>query len=233
MKALLLAAGLGTRLRPITDTMPKCLVPINAKPLLEYWLDTLSKIGIEKCLINTHYKHKMVEDYISKSGYKDFCAVTFEKELLLTAGTLLKNKKFFISEPLMLIHADNLSICDYTAFIKAHKNRPKGCEITMMTFKTQHPENCGVVQLDDEGIVQEFYEKIKNPPTSLANAAVYIIEPSIFTFLESLEKDVIDFSTEVLPHYLGKIFTFHNDVYHRDIGTVDDYAQAQIDILKF
>ena len=70
MRAILLAAGLGTRLRPITDTIPKCLVPINGKPLIDYWLEQLTKAGIEKFLINTHYLHEQVESYIEPKRSK-------------------------------------------------------------------------------------------------------------------------------------------------------------------
>ena len=232
MKALLLAAGLGTRLRPVTNTIPKCLVPINGKPLLEYWLDNLSKVGINEFLINTSYLANQVEEYVSNSKYKDQITLVYEDELLNTGGTLLENKSFFNYESFMLIHADNLSFCDFDSFITTHYNRPKGTQITMMLFYTDAPKNCGVVTLDEKGVVEEFYEKVKNPPSNLANGAVYICEPSIFTFLESLDKKDIDFSNEVLPNYMGKINTFLNDQYHRDIGTIDSYAIAQIEILN-
>ncbi len=233
MKALLLAAGLGTRLRPVTNIVPKCLVPINAKPLLEYWLETLQKAGIKKCLINTHYKHTQVTTFIQNSSFSSFAECIYEKELLLTAGTLLKNSNFFDNQSLMLIHADNLSFCDYKAFIEAHHKRKKGCEITMMTFTTTTPKSCGIVELDADNIVQAFHEKVENPPSNLANGAVYIIEPTVIEFLRSLNKEKIDFSTEVLPHYIGKIQTFHNDIYHCDIGTLQAYAMAQIDVKNF
>ena len=230
MKALLLAGGLGTRLRPITDSIPKCLVPIHGKVLLEYWLENLSSVGIDEFLINTHYFHEQVESFIQNSKYKDKVTLSYEKELLNTGGTLLKNKDFFQDEPFMLIHADNLSFCDFDAFIASHRNRPNGCEITMMTFKTPDPSSCGIVELDSNLVVQKFYEKVQNPPSNLANGAVYICEPSLFDFLESLKKENIDFSNDVLPAFLGKINTFLNDVYHRDIGTLESYALSQIEI---
>jgi mannose-1-phosphate guanylyltransferase len=236
VKALLLSAGLGTRLRPVTDSMPKCLVPINGKPLLDYWLENLTKAGICKFLINTSYLHTKVEQFARNSNYKEKITLVYEDELLNTGGTILANKEFFTTvnnQPFILVHADNLSFCDFEAFIKAHENRPRNCEITMMTFKTDNPSSCGIVELDDFGIVQKFYEKVSNPPSNLANGAVYICEVSIFDFLESLQKKEIDFSNDVLPAYLGKINTFLNDVYHRDIGTIESYAMAQVEILDF
>jgi len=233
VKALLLAAGIGSRLRPITDTVPKCLVPINAKPLLEYWLDNLSNAGIDEFLINTHYLHEQVEDFVISSKHKEKITLVYEKELLNTGGTLLANRDFFDDEPFMLVHADNLCFCDLREFINAHKNRPHNCEITMMLFKSDNPSSCGIVELDERGVVQKFYEKVKNPPSNLANGAVYICEASLFDFLESLNKKDIDFSNNVLPRYLGKINTYLNNTYHRDIGNVESYAKAQIESLKF
>lgn len=241
MKALLLAAGKGTRLRPITNTIPKCLVPINGKPLLEYWLENLTQAGVNEFLINTSYLHTQVEEFVKNSSYKEKITLVYEEKLLNTGGTVLANKDFFLKESLkdkvnkskeafMLVHADNLSFCDFEAFMKAHNDRPQNCCITMMTFKTPNPSSCGIVELDSFGVVQQFYEKVQNPPSNLANGAVYICEPSIFDFLESLNKKEIDFSNDVLPAYLGKINTFLNDVYHRDIGTVESFAMAQIEI---
>jgi mannose-1-phosphate guanylyltransferase len=102
----------------------------------------------------------------------------------------------------------------------------------MMTYVTPTPETCGIVQLDNHGVVKAFYEKVKDPPGNLANGAVYILEPSVFDFLESFKKNKIDFSTDVLPRYLGRIYTFHNNVYHRDIGNLESYNQALIDVVK-
>ncbi|MBF0504237.1 MAG: nucleotidyltransferase family protein [Candidatus Omnitrophica bacterium] len=227
MKALLLAAGLGIRLRPVTDNIPKCLVPIQGRPLLAYWLRLLIEGGCQPLLVNTHYFADKVEGYINGSEYRSCVKTVYEGELLGTGGTVLKNRSFFGCDPFMLIHADNLSQFDVRAFIARHEARPAGCAITMMTFATPTPESCGVVELDDQGVVQAFHEKVKNPPGNLANGAVYILEGSVFDFLESLNKSKIDFSTEVLPYYLGKIYTFHNDVYHRDIGTLESYILAE------
>lgn len=226
MKALLLAAGLGVRLRPLTISIPKCLVPICGKPLLGYWLEMLGNSGVAPILVNLHYSADKVRSYLDACSFSKIISTVYEERLLGTAGTLLKNRDFFGQEPLMLVHADNLSRFDVKAFIGSHANRPLGCEITMMTFRTPDPKSCGIVDVDESGIVRSFYEKIDNPPSDLANGAVYIIEPSVFEFLDRLGKEVIDFSTEVLPHYMGRIFTFHNNNYHRDIGTMESYQAA-------
>jgi mannose-1-phosphate guanylyltransferase len=231
MRALLLSAGLGTRLRPVTNKVPKVLVPINAKPLLSYWLENLSQAGIERFLINTSYLHEQVESFVKNSPYKEKIKLVYESKLLNTGGALLANKEFFQYEDCMLVHADNLSFCDFNAFIKTHKNRPKECEITMMLFKSDSPSSCGIVELNKENIVVNFFEKVSNPPSNLANGAVYICTPAVMEFMESLGKNDVDFSLEVLPHFMGKIYTFLNDTYHRDIGTLESYGLAQVEIL--
>ena len=119
----------------------------------------------------------------------------------------------------MLKHTDNLSLFDTSAFIKSHTNRPENTDISMMTFITPTPECCGIVKINNWGIVKDFFEKIKNPPGNLANAAVFIIEPRVINYLSDLGKEEIDFSKEVISNYLGCIATFHNDIFHRDIGT--------------
>ena len=232
MKALLLAAGLGTRLRPLTNHIPKCLVEIAGKPLLEYWLEMLINGGVHPLLVNLHHHAERVKAFIENSSYKEFVATAFEEKLLGTGGTLLKNRLFFKTEsmaPLMLVHADNLSLFDLRAFVESHRNRPACCEMTMMTFTTPTPQSCGIIEKDKMGCVQAFHEKVPSPPGNMANGAVYILEPTVLTYLESLKKEFIDFSTEVLPYYLGRIYTFHNDVYHRDIGTLESYNTACVE----
>ncbi len=229
MKALLLAAGFGKRLLPITKNIPKCLVEFNGKPLLYYWIKMLIDAGISDILVNTHYLSKKVEDYIMNSEFRNYITIVYEDKLLGTGGTLLKNKYFFDNDSIILIHADNLSLFNFDEFIKAHENRPLNTEITMMTFKTDIPESCGIVNLDEDGIVTKFYEKSKENHGNLANAALFIIEPTIFDHLQKIKGTEIDFSKDVIPNYLNRINTFENKVYHKDIGTLDNYNKAKDD----
>lgn len=226
MKALLLAAGLGTRLKPLTDTIPKCLVPINGKPLLEYWLEMLVDAGIEDILVNTHYLADTVSTFIENSKFNKFVTIVYEPKLLGTGGTLLQNRALLDNDSVMLIHADNLSRFNMRSFIERHERRSSEAEITMMTFTTDDPQSCGIVELDQNELVIAFHEKVENPPGNLANGAVYILEPGIFDFLKAKGKKEIDFSNEVLPEYLHRIFTFYNSDYHRDIGNMKSYDTA-------
>ena len=229
MRALLLAAGFGTRLRPITDHMPKCLVKIQGQPLLAYWLEMLLPNGIERVLINKHYLPDAVDAFVKQSNWVNQIDMVYVPKLLGTGGTVLRNLNYFSDGPFMVAHADNLTRFEIDKFIDAHKHRASGTEITMMTFKTDAPQSCGIVDLDSRGVVQQFHEKVDSPPGNLANAAVYIFEPTVINFLAELGQDVVDISTEVLPAYLGRIQTFLNDDYHRDIGTPESLALAELE----
>lgn len=227
MRALLLAAGLGTRLRPITYRVPKCLLPVRGKPLLAYWLDLLLDAGIEHVLVNTHYLPEVVREFVSLSPWGARTTLVHEDRLLGTGGTILRNRDFLESGAFLVAHADNLTRFDVSAFLERHLTQPAGVEITMMTFDTDAPQTCGIVEEDARGVVIAFHEKVRNPPGTRANAAVYIFEPSMIDFLGSLGKEMIDLSTEVIPHFLGRICTFHNSDYHRDIGTPESLRKVE------
>jgi len=233
VRALLLAAGLGTRLRPLTDSLPKCLVPIHGRPLLDYWLELLFRGGIEAALINMHYLPAQVRNFVARSAWRDRITLSHEERLLMTGGTVLRNRAFFGERAFLVAHADNLSRFDVGAFVARHETRPAGVAITMMTFTTDAPQTCGIVVEDAGGIVREFHEKVARPPGNRANGAVYIFEPEVVDFLAALGKEAIDLSTEVLPAFMGRICTFHNAVYHRDIGNHESLRKAEAEFPRF
>jgi len=218
---------LGTRLRPLTNDIPKCLVPIRGKPLLGYWLDLLLGSDIERVLINTHYLPDKVRKFVDASGYRNRITLAHEEVLLGTGGTVLRNRAFFGNEPFIVAHADNLTRFDAREFVAQHRNRRPGIQMTMMTFDSDAPETCGIVEVDPAGVVVRFHEKVPNPPGTRANAAVYIFEPIVVDYIMSLGKEIVDLSTEVIPHFLGRIVSFHNAGYHRDIGTMNSLRLAE------
>jgi mannose-1-phosphate guanylyltransferase len=226
MRAILLSAGLGTRLRPMTDNIPKCLVPINGKPLLQIWLERLSAAGIGPFLVNTHYLSKQVEKFIEGSEFKDQVELVYEPELLGTAGTLIKNIDFFQGKDGLLIHADNYCLADFNAFIRAHENRPNICTMTMMTFRTDDPSSCGIVEIDDQGIVIGFHEKVELPPTNFANGAIYILSHDLIELAASKFSKILDISLELLPNLVHEIYTYETKNIFMDIGTIRNYDKA-------
>lgn len=226
MKTILLAAGFGTRLRPLTDNIPKCLVPIKGKPLLQIWLERLSDADFNFFLINTHYLSNQVNEFINGSKFKNKCFLKNESVLLGTAGTLLSNLNFIGEEECMLIHADNYCLADFKEFIRAHNQRPAYCLITMMTFRTDNPTSCGIIELDENKVVIGFHEKVESPPGNLANGAIYILSNELIKIISERFSTVTDFSTQILPHFIGKIYTYETSELFMDIGTPEAYLKA-------
>ena len=226
MRALLLAAGIGSRLRPLTDTTPKCLIPVHDRPLLDYWLDLVFEGGIERALLNTHWLAAQVRAHVAQSPWRQRIDLVHEDNLLGTGGTLLANRNWFVREPFLVAHADNLTDFDVAGFILAHRNRPAGCIMSMLGFRTDDPSSCGILELDPQKRVIAFHEKVKNPPGNLANGAVYIFEPDVIDDVAKLGKRVVDLSTEIIPNYLGRILCVETDGYHRDIGNPESLRRA-------
>lgn len=229
IKAILLAAGFGTRLRPITLNTPKCLVEINGKPLLAHWLEKLQNLGCSEVIINTHYLNKKVETFIKaydSGGMK--IKEYYEPNILGTAGTLLKNLDFFNDSIGLLIHADNFTNENLFEFINAHKNKPKDCLLTMLTFSTQDPSSCGIVKKDKLGRVLSFHEKSSENHGNCANAAVYAFDNSFIKELQYCPENTSDFSEEVLPLVINKIFTWHTNCFYIDIGNPESLLKANL-----
>jgi mannose-1-phosphate guanylyltransferase len=205
-------------------------MPIQKKALLEIWLDNLQQLGLEGVLVNLHAHSEIVKDFLARPKYKNWAAGVYESELLGTAGTIRQNLPYFAGQTTFFAHADNLCICDFDAFFDFHaRHRPKGTVITMMTFSTDTPQTCGIVELDDRSVVIKFHEKKAHPPGNKANAAIYLIEPVVLEWLRDHEA-VTDFSTEVIPEFLGKIATWHNPQIMRDIGSPEALLAAQKDL---
>jgi mannose-1-phosphate guanylyltransferase len=226
MRALLLAAGTGSRLMPLTATTPKCLVDINGRPLLDYWLELLFDAGIERVLLNTHWLADQVNDYVRTSRWAAKVDIVHEPALLGTGGTVLANKAWFQGEPFLLAHADNLTDFDVRGMIAAHRNGRSGQAMTMLGFRTDDPRSCGILELDARDTVVAFHEKVDNPPGNLANGAVYIFEPEVIDAITAKGRPVVDLSTEIIPGFLGRILCVETDGYHRDIGTPDSLRRA-------
>mgnify|MGYP005992572513 CR=1 FL=1 len=223
MKAILLCAGKGLRLRPYTNNIPKCLMPIKGKPLLEIWLEKLFSAGITNILINAHYLSDQVDNFINHSKYKKSITVVYEKKLLGTAGTLSKNISFFDNQDGIFLHADNYTLDNMKNFIKYHTNRPKDCLISMMTFETNDPLNCGIIKKNKNNVVTKFYEKKKGNYGNEANGAVYILSKEFQKlFLEKYSQSY-DFSSEILSSMENQIVAYKTDKLFIDIGSVDNY----------
>ena len=231
MKAFLLAAGLGTRLRPLTLSVPKCLVPINGKPLLQWWIELFRKHGISEVMINTSYLRDQVAEFIHKNNASNSGVTlyeTYEPQLLGSGGTVRNNKQFVQNEEsFMIAYADNLTDTDLSAFQTFHKDIciPKNGVLSMALFRTNVPKQCGIAELDSESRITAFTEKPEHPVSNLANAGIYIARSEIFNYLP--EAELLDFGKDVLPKFTGRMFGWENTGYLLDIGTPENYNKAQ------
>lgn len=219
MRALLLAAGFGTRLLPMTETIPKCLVKVGGRPIIEHWIQNLASDGFDRILINSHYMSNMLHDYLKRSEYRNLVEVAHEPTLLGTGGTIMRNKNFFEGSGGFVIHADNYTKIKLSNVYNAHKRRPPDCVMTMVTFRSDKPTECGICEVDNDGRVNNFHEKVDDPPSNLANAAIYYLEPECFDYVQNQKVGADDISRDMIPKLLGKIFTYQYSGPLIDIGT--------------
>jgi len=226
MRTILLSAGIGSRLYPLTSFTPKCLMKVGAKPILGIWLEKLTQSNFGPFLVNTHYLSENVASFIKNGPYKDQVKIVYEEELLGTAGTLLKNLNFFSGDDGLLLHSDNYCLEDLSNLKIAHMSRPLHCEITMMTFKTDDPTSCGIIELNNQNVVINFHEKSKEQKGDLANCAVYMISPKGIDFISKNCQGASDFSNDIIPEFIGKIYTYETKKTFIDIGTLERYAKA-------
>lgn len=229
-KAILLSAGFGTRLRPLTNTLPKCLVPINGKPLLQIWLEQLTENGIEEFLINSHYLSEQVYEFIEKSEFKGCVKIFHEPELLGTLGTLKSTLGFWGNENVLVAHADNLCICSWTNFQQKFFSKSDDALGTMMVFNTDTPKSCGIIEYNDSGLITAFHEKVDNPPSNLANGAIYLFDSRVIQLIEHSTLQESDISLHLIPKLLRKLNFWQTDGYLRDIGCLASLAKAESDM---
>lgn len=225
-QALLLAGGLGTRLRPITDGTPKCLVEIEGRSLMDYWFAALQDAGIRDVLINTHHLPEQVRQFIAGKNLQGFRAVeTFEMKLLGSAGTIAANPDWAgNADDVVIVYADNLSDVDIAELVATH--RAHGDPVTMLLFHAPNPCACGIAVLDGDGRVIDFAEKPAQPKSDLANAGVYVVTNAAWR--EIAEMSAFDLGFDVLPRFVGRMRGHIHRGYHRDIGNHEalDAARA-------
>jgi len=229
MKAFLLSAGKGTRLRPLTYHIPKCLIPINNRPLLDYWFELFQRHGIDEVLINTSHLSEKIKKYLKSIRYNIKLRITYEERLLGSGGTLKKNWDFIAGEKeFFIIYSDNLTNIDLTKMLEFHTSR--GCDFTLALTGVTNPHECGIVELNDDLRVISFQEKPDRPASDLAFAGIMISNQRLKDYLP--DKEVFDLGYDVLPNLKMVASGYVMDEYLMDIGTPERLRKAEDDVIK-
>lgn len=224
MKAFLLAAGHGTRLRPLTDATPKCLLPVRGVPMLSIWLELCHRHGIREVLINAHAHAGQVQDYLSAHRNGVETRLVDEPVLLGSAGTVLANRHWVAGERCFwILYADVLTNADLGRMMQFHLER-RGLA-TLGGYEVPDPERCGIMQVDAEGMVQGFVEKPKKPAGRLAFSGLMIANAALIEQIPANRP--ADLGFEVLPRLAGKANAWPVSDYLLDIGTLENYELAQ------
>ena len=226
MKAFILAAGHGTRLRFLTEHTPKCLLPIQGVPLLEIWLEQCRQSGITDVLVNAHAHAEQVSAFAARQSSKVRVHITQERELLGSAGTLAENGAFVTDEKeFFVLYGDVLTNADLQDLLRFHRERDVAA--TLGVYETAEPNRCGIVELDQRGTVRSFVEKPQEPKSHLAFAGIMVAGQEIFQFIP--RKRPADIGFDLLPKLVGKMAAMKLSGYLRDIGTMENYTAAQAD----
>lgn len=232
VKALLLAAGLGTRLRPLTNTVPKCLIPIAGRPLLDIWVRCLSAAGIREARINTHSLADMVRSHIGQINTKGQLHLleSYEAVLLGSAGTVTANVDLVDGADLVvIIYADNLSDIDLRPLIAFHRWHDD--PLTMVLFRAPNPRACGIAELDAEERIVSFIEKPAQPSSDLANAGLYVVDAAAYREIAAMK--AFDLGLDVLPRFVGRMRGWLWGGYYLDIGTHEALDRASREAAVF
>ena len=236
LKAMVMAAGVGSRLDPLTQDVPKPLVPIINRPVMDILFDMLLDISVTDVIANTHYlSEKIVNRYENNNMGINFNYV-FEKQLSGTAGGVKKCQFFFDKgDDFLVLSADGLSNADLKAAIKSHKDSGSIVSIGIKKIAMEEIPNFGVVVTDENGFISQFQEKpsIKDAKSDCINTGIYIFNYKVFEYIP--EDTFYDFAKNVFPDLLSKgikINTFPVDEYWSDIGTIDQYVQSTKDFFN-
>lgn len=235
MKAMVLAAGQGTRLRPITDSLPKALVPVAGRPMIDYPLLLLRHYGIREVIINLHHFGEKIENYLS-DGHRFGLKIHYskERELLDTGGGLLKAKPFLDGETFIVINTDALIDLNLAALIAYHGE--KKASVTLVLRADENADRYGSIDIDMDGKICRFLTtKAPHPPSGsiekLMFTGVQILEPRVFNFMDAgREARKFGTTTETFPRMLAAgegLYGFRFDGLWQDLGTPERIKQVE------
>lgn len=233
MKAMILAAGLGTRLRPLTDTIAKPMIPIVNKPVMEHVIELLARQGIRDLYVNVHYKADEIVDYFGNGKrWNVDLKYSHEEELAGTAGGLKRLESFFHKDSFLVFSSDLLTNIDLEPMIAFHKKRRALATIALT--RVEETSNYGIVKLDGSGRIAAFQEKPSRykAVSNLASCGIYMFEPEIFDYIPAGE--FYDFGNNLFPKLFSAgalLYGYEHDNYWLDIGRMGNYKDGNFDAL--
>jgi mannose-1-phosphate guanylyltransferase len=228
MRAMVLAAGLGTRLRPLTYEITKPMVPVLDRPVMEHIVELLERHGFDEVIANLHYFPDSIREYFGER-----LSYRFEEELLGTAGGVRGCADFFGEEPFLVISGDALTDIDLGAFVARH--REAGGVATLAVKQVADTREYGVVLHDRDGRITGFQEKPapEEALSDLGNCGIYLFEPRIFDYFPA--RPFVDWAQDVFPVLLENDVPFHiHEVreYWNDVGSLSELRQGTFDALR-
>jgi mannose-1-phosphate guanylyltransferase len=231
MQALVLAGGEGTRLRPLTHTVPKPVMPLAGRPFLTFMLDWLGEHGVDDVLLSCGFLAHAVEDVLGDQHDGMRLRYVHEDEPLGTAGPVrLAADEGLLADRLFILNGDVLTDMDLTAQLAFHEE--KNATATLALIAVEDTSSYGVVPTDEDGAVIEFLEKSPGPaPTNRINAGAYVIEREVVERIPAGRS--VSFEREVFPSLVGEgLYGFMSEGYWIDIGTPERYLESTYDLLS-
>jgi mannose-1-phosphate guanylyltransferase/mannose-1-phosphate guanylyltransferase/phosphomannomutase len=228
MKAMVLAAGLGTRLRPLTYEITKPMVPVLDRPVMEHILDLIDRHSFEGVIANLHYFPETIREYFGAR-----ISYSFEEQLLGTAGGVRACAEFFDDEPFLVISGDALTDIDLSAFAARH--REAGGIATLAVKRVADTREYGVVLHDRDGRITGFQEKPEPDEalSDLGNCGIYMFDPRIFDYFP--DTPFVDWAKDVYPALLANDVPFYIhelNEYWNDVGSLAELRQGTFDALQ-
>lgn len=231
MDVFLLCAGFGTRLKPLTNQIPKCLAPIGDVPLLAIWLNSLSKLDfVSRVFINAHYLADQVSDFLTKNTFGMDVELVIEDSILGTAGSIRSQLTSSIADEFLIIHGDNFSLQDFEGMYANFANMAAKEILTGLAlgFKTQDYANCGFYSYEEKSRkITSFIEKPGYKVEGLANGAIFMMTRRLL--IKSLESSKgVDFCKDCLPSIINHLCISEAAAPHVDIGLKNSLASVQM-----
>ena len=232
MKAVIMAGGEGTRLRPLTSNQPKPMMPIANRPMMEHVIELLKRHGFDEIVVTVAFQANAIRTYFGNGAEFGVHMVYATEETPLGTAGSVRNAMEELDEPFLVISGDVLTDMDLGSIVDFHQNRKAMATIGLKSM--ENPLEFGIVITRDDGSIERFLEKPSwgQVFSDTINTGVYVLEPSIFDYIDA-EKSV-DFSSDVFPRMLDDgmaMFGFVGDGYWEDVGTLDAYIKVHQDVL--